>query len=145
MGLYRQHKLSLIRHVRGLMANFTPLPVFVDMDAHAELDTLPKQDFMGLANYSLAIDEQMVTVSVSYVCATWGDVDLMRLMDMMDTLTEALRPTRTIDLWMQNPGLGVQPSFMVVANDVLVEPTDKTDQRALQFVTVRLLSGQSGH
>ena len=144
MGLYRQHKLSLIRFIRGLGNGFSPpVPVFVDLDAHANVDTLPKQDFVGMSSYSMTLGNQEAAIFTSFACATWMDDDLMRLTGMVDALVEKLKPGMTVPLWMDNPAPGIEPKWMVVADNTMVEPTDKTDLRSMQLVTVRLLSSLS--
>jgi hypothetical protein len=144
MGIYRQHKLSIIRHAKQLAAQL-PSTSFIDLDAHANIDELPKSDFVGIDGFSMQENDEGIAVFVSYAGCTWADTDLMRLTTMMDTLVEALRPGRQVQLWMENPGPGVAPSWMKVAGEVLVQPTERSDQRAIQLVTLRLLSGQTGH
>lgn len=144
MGLFRTHKLSLIRHIKALGNGFSPpVPTFVDLDAHANMDTLPKTDFVGLAAFSMAVGDREVEVFASYVCSTWGDADIMRLTDMVDVVTDALLPEKQVPLWLANPGPGVEPSWMVVSGTETIEPTERTDQRAMQAVTVRLLSSRT--
>lgn len=144
MGLYRQHRLSIIRHIKALGQQLVPVVgTFVDLDAHAELDTLPKADFLGIAGYSMSFAERNVVVFASYVVATWNDPDLMRLTSMADLVTDALLPQKKVELFMQNPGAGYTPTWMIVGDEMLVEPVDKTDQRAMQFMTARFLSSQT--
>jgi hypothetical protein len=143
MSLYRQHKLSLIRHAKALASTITPVPAFVDLDAHAELDTTPETDWIGIAGFSLNITNKGVNVFVSYVCSTWNDTDLMRMTEMVDKVSDALIPGKQVPLWLQNPGAGVKPTWLVVADDMMVEPTDKAKLRAVQFITVRMVSSQT--
>jgi len=145
MGDTRQHKLSLIRHAKELAALLTPRPVFVDLDAHAEMDELPKEDFLGISDFSMVYGDKDVRVFVSYACSTWKDPDLMRLLTMVDLVTEAVKPERKVDVWMEAPGGMVSPTWMISVPGTLVHPTDKTDQRALQLVTAQFISSRSGH
>ena len=146
MGTYQNHKLSLVRFCKGLAGQlgWAKAPVFVDLDAHAEMDTLPKTDFIGLSSFAIQFDEKMVSVFANIVCGVWEDPDLMRLTEMMDLVTEKLVPTSQIPVFSPEGGPNTPVSWMVVANDTSIPPTDNTSQRAIQMVTIRCQSGSSG-
>lgn len=134
--IFAHCKFSLVRFIKDLGLSLpTPTPTFVDFDAHAELDEMPKTDFLGLSGFSMQFDEKHITVFGSVAVVVWNDTDLVRLTKNVSHVVAALKPGKSVPLW---DGNGFS-DWLVAANDLAVEPTDRSDQRAIQMVTARLL------
>lgn len=134
--IFQNCKFSLIRFVKDRGAALSPpITTFVDLDAHAELDDLPKKDFVGLSGFSMQFDDKHITVFCSIVVCVWDDKDLVRLTRTVNSFVAALKPGKQVPLW---DGNGFS-DWLVVGNDLAIEPTDRSDQRAIQMITPRLL------
>lgn len=134
--IYQNCKFSLVRFIKDQgLAMSPPISTFVDFDAHAQLDTMPKGDFLGMSGFSMQFDEKHITVFCSVAVVVWDDKDLVRLTQMVNKIVAALKPGNRVPLWDGNDF----SDWLVVGNDLAVEPTDRSDQRAIQMVTPRLL------
>lgn len=129
---YQNIKFSTVRYVKGI----APTLPFVDLDAHAELDKLPKEDFIGMMGFGLSFDDKQVTSIVQVVACMWNDPQLVRLTKLVNTITNALRPETKVPVWTGNSF----SAWMVALNDLSVEPTEGTDQRVLQVCSARFLT-----
>lgn len=148
MDIYKDPWLSLVKFTKGIaQAAFTTgvcaqLPVFVNLDAHAEFNTLPEQDFVCLSGYALHINEKIGTIFVSIGASTYGDPENVRLIEMMGLLVSALIPGTPIPIYAGGNAL-TPAGNMVVANSPIVEPTEKGNLRGIQLVSVRILPGHA--
>lgn len=147
MSLYRDRFLSLVKFCKATSAECASAlsiqaPEFVNFDAHANLDTLPQRDILGITGYSIHMDDKFPTIFVGFALSTYQDKDMLRHMAIMDILFSRLEVNSTISTYRTEHPTQVD-GYMIVANGPLLEPVELMDIRTLQVLNVRLLNDAS--
>ena len=136
-NLYSNAKFSITKFLKELGQQMVPpISTFIDLDAHAEVDTLPKQDFICTSAFSIQLNGKELMVFVGVGIGVWNDPDITRLTTNMNTIVNAFLPEKQVPLW---NGTNFS-KWLVAADDLGVSPTLKSDQRAIQQAFVRLLT-----
>lgn len=143
MSAHKIFRTSLIKFCQDsitamVTANIVPADQlqFVDFDAHAELDKLPDNDILGVANLNWHNDTHFYSVGVQIGVSTFADTNNFRHNDIVDWLEPKLRPTCKIPL--VDPTTGAETGWMVVEAGVALAPMFHTDTRSLQFMLLGL-------
>lgn len=110
-----------------------PLSV-INFDAHADENTLPRSDVIGISGFSLETDV-FTTMTVMVGICTVDDTNLMRLMELIDALYDKLQPDTKHDVY--NPNTGVVKGFMNVLDGIQLMPVSGSLARPLQYIAVR--------
>lgn len=136
-NIYSNARFSLISFIKQLGLQMTPpVALFVDLDAHAEIDKLPKQDFVCLSAYSMQMDGKEMMIFAGIGVGVWNDPDMIRLATHMNVVVNALLPEKTVPLW-----TGTDFSRkLIAADDLGVPPSNRSDQRLIQQAFVRLMT-----
>lgn len=141
MALYSNLFFSLVGFVKDVsndiatQINITA-PTFVNLDAHAQIDSLPQEHAICIQGYALHINDKMITVFVAIGISTFQDENLVLHTKMMDILTQRLLPESSIPIYSET-SLVVPISHMIVASPVTIDPTAHTDIRSLQMIMVK--------
>jgi len=149
MKFYSDHFFSIVRFVTaaateiGSELSITP-PIFVNLDAHADLTKLDKVDFLGVLGFGVVIADKMLDAHCQFAVSTYDDPNMVRHIQIMDIMADLLSPTKQIPLFTAASGAAVENSWLVIQSDVVIEPTAKDQFRTLQVINVRFQSGRSG-
>lgn len=149
MSAFKNHNFSLIRFIKQLgLSSSAALgyaqPVFVNLDAHAQLNELPKVDLLGMMGYAMHYNGKLLTVHVGVFVSTYNDPDLIRHIELMDAVSDALAPEKQVPVFnVDDPSNLVPASWLQVAGDGTIDPTGREGTRSLQVLTVRMLGGQT--
>jgi hypothetical protein len=114
---------------------------FVDFDAHSQLDKLPEENLIGVANLHWVNDTDFYTVGAMIGVSTWRDTNLFVHNDMIDWLEPKLLPMKTIAL--VDPTDGSEQGWMVAEAGTSLMPMLHTDTRSLQFFMVSWQTSQT--
>lgn len=149
-GDYKLHFHSLVKWLKDRSQEIAadldiPLPHYVNLDAHGQEEELPKADVVGSQQYALVLGAHETQVFIAFTVSTWNDKDLVRLVEIADRLAERLKPGSKIPLWTHDGVQLHESSWMVVTDDVDVEPVARGTKRTFVSLSLRLLSGRSGH
>lgn len=106
--------------------------MFMNMDAHAEIAEWPNQDILGLAQFGMRFDNQMVEVDVALGVSPWQDTHLFRHTLIMNRLVNKVVPTTSHPVY--HADTGEKLGFMVVQNGSMVKGMERTESRPLQFI-----------
>jgi hypothetical protein len=141
---YKDPWLSLVRYVKGISATAVAqnlvlaAPAFVNLDAHAQFNTLPESDFLAIAGFSLHISGKLMSIFCQIGVSTYNDVDNLRHIDLMNLVMMSFLPEQVIPIY--SAGNVTTPVLkMVVPDGPMVDPTSKDNVRSLQMLTIRLL------
>lgn len=147
MSAFKDHNFSLVRFVRGLGARAgTQLgivnPSFANLDAHAEISELPEGDIIGMMGFALHYSGKLITVHLGVFVSTFNDADLIRHIEIMDIVSDALAPEKQVPVFNVDTPLVTKPhSWLQVAGDGTIDPTGRASTRSIQVLTIRMLSG----
>lgn len=147
MAAYKERKFSLVKFCRDSAAEIATdlgvtAPVFVDLDAHANMSTMPSSDFIGIVGFSMHVSGNMLTVFAGIVVSAFNDVDLVRHTEMADIMLNKLQPTKQVPVYLAGDTIKAS-GFMVITDGVILEPISKTDTRSLQVINVQFLNDHS--
>ena len=148
-NIYKDHFLSLVAYAKSVSAKMAttykiPAPVYINLDAHAQLDSLPDATAICTQGYALHLDGKFIEVFVMFGISTYQDQNLVLHAELMDVLLDSLLPETNIPVLHQGTtGIIKATTHLTVVNPLIVEPTSRTDTRSLQLVMVKLLSGKT--
>lgn len=97
----------------------------VNFDAYTDLGSLPEGDILGIGDFAFAdnSDEPLETLSVILMAGTVNDPNNMRLIKIVSSLYEDLRPEKTINYI--NESTGLKAGLMICYGETLVLPVEK--------------------
>lgn len=142
-NVYGDHLASLMKFCKDFAAQlnvegddpFTP----VLLDAYDDYEQLPTGSLIGVAGYSIDIDEHLVSVKTMIGIGTENDTNTFRLTAAMSKLVQRLLPTKRIDVVDSETGalLGV----MTIENGVRVMPASNAGGRTMKYIAFMASSG----
>lgn len=130
---------SIVKWIQIYRADAAPASVYVNWDAHAQLDELPKDDMLigpagcGLADEPDGTQEVVFSIGVS----TINDPNLFDLTRQMSKLRGRLRPGAKIPVY--DHDTAEVASWMVIKTPIAVTPVTKAEIRSIQFINLTAL------
>lgn len=110
-------------------------PVFFNFDAHGVEHELPERDLVGMAAFTIEVDDGTHEVTCSIGVAPWNDKNLFRHIDVMDRLYDRLQPLNQVDLY--DATSGDRLGWMSLLNGTSMLPMTTAEVRPLQFISFR--------
>lgn len=139
------HHSSLLRFCNAFaieMKNQHQNLTVVDYEAHADVETLPKSDLIGVANFAIQQDEQMYHIEAMIGITTYDDHNLFRLKQLTSRLFDYLAPTNMIELVDADTAEPI--GQMTIKNGTRAMPVAGSAQRPMRFIIFRCISSQTG-
>lgn len=132
---------SLVKFVQDFNTAQAPLmPSFVNWDAHAEINTLPAGDVVGIGNLGVSTVDKEFHIEIGFGISTLpaDDTNLFRMIGYVKRLFALLQPEMQIPLVHEDTG--EQLGVMIIVGDSDVLPTAKTQTRPVQFIMISLVA-----
>ena len=137
-NVYGDHLSSLMKFCKDFATeiNVPDEPPFqpVLLDAYEDYAELPKGSIIGVAGYSLDIDEHLVSVKVMIGIGTENDPNTFRLTAAMGKLVTRLLPTKKIEV--VDSETGDQLGLMVIENGIRTLPSSGEGGRTMKYVAL---------
>ena len=141
MSHYNDIWASIVKFCQTFATANAPLTV-VNLDAHADLTSLPTSDIIGPKNYMLDYNEGTQVASVMLVVSTLDDENLFRLDGLMGKLYQQLTPGKTIPFI--NADTGATMGVLKIMDGTSVSPVARTNSRPVKFVGIDLVVALPG-
>jgi hypothetical protein len=111
-------------------------PVF--LDAYEDYESLPTGSLIGVAGYSIEVDEHLANITVMIGVATENDVNEFRLTAAMGKLMNRLLPTKIIVVYDAETGdvLGK----MTIQNGIRTMPSSGVEGRSIKYIAIHAAS-----
>jgi hypothetical protein len=140
-NLYRDLHASLLRFCSDFSTSFSDnVPSFINFDAAGDENSLPASDIIGPLALSFELDDHLLMGTVQIGYSTWGDANLFRLVERVDTLLELLKPTCRINVYDATGEVTSPKGFIVIQNGTHVMPVIKGDTRPIQFIAIHFMA-----
>jgi len=136
MSVYEDFQRSLYK----FLAAETGLIPF-NFDAHADLNELPAQDLVGLRDFSIESDHEMVIVETMIAISTIDDTNLFRLDGLIGSLFDTLSTDYEIGIYNSS---NVKIASMKVMGQKAILPVVNTKIRPLKVIAISFASGYTG-
>ena len=107
---------------------------FVNFDATADEEALPRSSIIGPMALTFTVEEHMIEGTIQIGLSTFDDKNNFELLGKMDELLMKLLPLTKIPVY--NADTGLRSGAMIVASPVTVMPIVGGKVRNLQFVAV---------
>lgn len=142
-NLYKNFYASLLKFCQdfndAMTAKGYKLAV-VNFDAHADIDTLPSDDCVGIMNFALTVDDHFTTIRCLVGVVTNDDTNLFRLHDLSGELLDWLLPTRRIEIVDHEDGSHI--GWMIIQNGTRALAVSG-EVRPTRFFIISLMSDQT--
>lgn len=135
--IHRALRSSLIKFIKTFADNTPGSTTFLDLDSFRQHQDFPDGDLAALNGFTWVVDGKIIQVLCSFGISTLNDPNLFRHAELIDSLATSLMPEETLSLI--HPDTGDTLGWMVVQNGTTIQPIEKTDTRAFQFIQVSLL------
>lgn len=135
------HHSSLLRFCNAFvleMQNQNQNLTVVDYEAHADVETLPKSDLIGVANFAIEQDEHLYNIEAMIGITTYDDHNLFRLKKMTSILFERLAPTNIIEVVDADTAEPI--GLMTIKKGTRAMPVAGSAQRPMRFIIFRCIS-----
>jgi hypothetical protein len=133
---YGDHLSSLLKFCGDFAEeiNVPGQPKFqtVYLDAYEDYESLPAGSLIGVAGYTIGIDEHLAHVTLMIGLATENDANEFRLTAAMGKLLNRLLPTKRIDV--VDSETGEQLGQMTIENGIRTMPSSGAMGRAMKYV-----------
>lgn len=137
MAEYNNLYASLVKFSQDFIQTLTTPATFVDFDNHADIDTLPNTDIVGIRAMMVDTAEKVMNVNVMFGVSTEDDKNLFRHRDIVDKLFTALQPTKRISYI--DAVNGVALGYLIIQGGTTVVPITRALIRPFQQISVSLL------
>lgn len=117
----------------GLSSDMT----FINLDAHSNLHELEFIDYLGITGFSTIVDDKIHTVDVAFAVMLAEDKHLLRHMEIVGRLYEALQPEKKLVYYDAETAAAL--SWMVISNGTNLLPVGRSETRALQMISVTMI------
>ena len=128
---------SLVRFTNDFIAALPTTATFVDFDQHADIDTLPAGDIVGIRSMMVDTTDKVLSINVMFGVSTEDDKNLFRHRDTIDRLFTALQPTKRVEYVdaVSAEALG----YLIIQGGTTVIPISRALIRPFQQISVSLL------
>jgi hypothetical protein len=141
-NVYNNARQSLFKYCQELALSLNASEGYnltvINFDAHADLNSLPAQDIIGVADFSLTSDDGLLILSASIRVGTEGDADIARLENIINVIFDQLQPANSLDLVDFDSSAKI--GNLKIMNGTTVYPVMKTKTRPLKSVGISLAS-----
>lgn len=149
MSAYKNLNFSMVKYLKGVAVQagtrlgIAP-PLYENLDAHAQMESLPRKDIIGMLGFAMQHSGKLLTVHLGVYVSTFDDPQLVRHVELMDSLTDAFKPENSIPVFEVSTPLVLAPaSWMVVMPDGSIDPMGRENTRSIQIMTLRLSTGET--
>jgi hypothetical protein len=120
---------SLIKFCKDLNLSDVQL---VDFEAHAEMESLPESDCIGLSSFSIVNDNKVHDLAFAIGYCSFNDLNLFRMRGAMAKLYDALAPEKRIPL--VDADTGSPLGNIVMTDGTVVSPMSRAEVRAYRSI-----------
>jgi hypothetical protein len=135
-NVYGDHLASLLKFCGDFaeVINVPGEPKFqpVYLDAYEDYESLPSGSLIGVAGYTVEVDEHLPRVILMIGLATENDVNEFRLTAAMGKLMTRLLPTKIIPVW--DALTGDVLGRMTIQNGVRTMPSSGALGRSVKYI-----------
>lgn len=113
-----------------------------DFDAHAVEQELPKEDLIGISEYTIKnlTDHYLVTCMI-LICTRSDDSNLHRLRPAVDALFQELKPGASGELFSILDENGLRRGYLTVMDDVEATAPGSTKTRPVSGIMLQFAAG----